>query len=115
MSHRKRWSVDTAHLPVPAGLPAGVRAYSQSPVFDRDTIPDALKRDHSTKADVWAVIHVLDGALRYRVENAQSDEVLTPLNPGLVRPQQPHAVRADGPVRFVVEFYAAGDAGDPHA
>lgn len=111
----QRQPVDTAGLPLPAGLPAGLRAYRQSPVFDRETIPDALKRRHNVKADVWAVIHVLEGVLHYRIEDPASEHLLTPQNPGLVRPGEVHAVRAEGPVRFVVEFYAAADAGNPHA
>lgn len=107
---------DTSGLPLPAGLPADVRAYRQSPVFTRETIPDALKRDHQTKASVWAVIHVLEGTLRYRITEPAAEHVLTPGNPGLVRPGELHAVSADAPVRFVVEFYAAdAGAGDPHA
>lgn len=106
--------VDTSTFPRPLGLPENVTAYRQSPVFDADTLPDALKRDHSTKAGVWAVIHVLEGNLRYRVRDQTVEEVLTPRNPGLVRPQEVHAVRADGPVRFMVEFHAIADAGDPH-
>lgn len=115
---REHPSVDTSALPLPHGLPPGLRPYRQSPVFDQDTIPEALKRNHRVKAGVWAVIHVLEGALRYRIESPESEQVLTPANPGLVRPQEEHAVAADGPVRFLVEFHAppeTADAGDPHA
>lgn len=113
---KERQPVDTSGLHLPAGLPENVRAYRQSPVFEQDTIPDALRRNHRTKTGVWAVIHVLAGRLRYRIENPVSEQVLTPQNPGLVRPEEEHAVEADGPVRFVVEFYAASTgAGDPHA
>lgn len=106
--------VDTSTFPLPSGLPENVKPYRQSPVFDRDTLPEALKRDHSTKAGVWAVIHVLEGSLRYRIADQTVEEILTPQNPGLVKPQQVHAVRANAPVRFMVEFHAADDAGEPH-
>lgn len=113
---KERQPIDTSRLHLPAGLPEDVSAYRQSPVFEHDTIPDALKRNHRTKAGVWAVIHVLEGRLRYRIESPASEQMLTPQNPGLVRPEEEHAVEADGPVRFVVEFYATGtSAGDPHA
>lgn len=114
-----RQAVDTADLLLPHDLPSGLRAYHQSPIFEQGTIPDGLKRNHRTKPGVWAVIHVLDGTLHYRIENPPSEQRLTPRNPGLVRPGEEHSVNADGPVRFVVEFYASPHAAqhsaDPHA
>lgn len=107
--------VDTRNRPLPDDLPTELVAYRQSPVFTQDTIPEALKRNHSTKAGVWAVIHILEGALHYRIEEPASAHILTPEAPGLVRPEQEHNVSAQGPVRFVVEFYALpGEKGDPH-
>lgn len=110
-----RETIDTSRLPLPADLPQGLRAYRQSPVFTQDSIPEALKRNHQVKAGVWAVIHVLEGALHYRIEPAGTEQVLTPQHPGLVRPEELHAVRADAPARFFVAFHAADDAGEPHA
>ena len=49
-------------------LPAGVSAYKRTRDFDQLSIPDALRKDHSTKPGVWGVIHVLAGRLRYIVE-----------------------------------------------
>ncbi|WP_449310689.1 DUF1971 domain-containing protein [Pseudochelatococcus sp. B33] len=63
-------------------------------MFDRETILDALKRHHSLKAGVWAVIHVLESALH-------------------VRPKQAHSVRAERPVRFVVEPLRCHGSGQP--
>jgi tellurite resistance-related uncharacterized protein len=97
------------------GLPDGLVAYKRTPVFDQDTLPAGLLRNHSTKPGVWALIHVLEGRLRYRVVEPPQETVLTPGNPGVVRPQQVHEVQPIGPVRFFVEFYAARqDEGSPH-
>ena len=34
--------------------------YRSTPVFDETTLPEALRREHRTKAGTWGVIHVLD-------------------------------------------------------
>jgi tellurite resistance-related uncharacterized protein len=97
-------------------LPAGLVAYKRTPVFDQDTLPAGLRREHRTKPGVWALIHVLEGRLRYRVLDPASECILTSDAPGLVRPGEAHEVEPQGPVRFFVEFHAAAPlAGGPHA
>lgn len=86
-------------------LPASAEAYRKTPVFTEDSIPAGLTRDHSTKAGVWGLIHVTSGALRLSFADGAPAERLVPGRPGVIAPQQPHAVAADGPVRFFVEFY----------
>lgn len=93
------------------GLPPGLTAYKRSPVFDQDSLPAGLRRQHSTKAGVWALIHVLEGRLRYRIHQPASEIVLTPQIVGLVRPEQLHEVEPLGPMRMFVEFYATPDHG----
>jgi tellurite resistance-related uncharacterized protein len=88
-------------------LPDGLRAYKRTAEFDQDTLPAALRREHRTKPGVWAVIHVIEGRLRYRVLEPFAEMELTPGRPGIVRPDQPHAVEPLGPVRMYVEFHAA--------
>ena len=88
-----------------SALPAGVCAYKRTAVFDGTTMPAALRQRHSTKADVWALIHVVEGRLRYHILEPSSDSILDPDHPGVVRPQQLHHVEPLGPARFFVEFY----------
>lgn len=87
-------------------LPAGLQAYRRTPVFDENSLPAALRRHHQTKAGVWGLIHVLEGRLRYRTFDPDSETVLTPQQQGVVRPQQFHEVEPLGPVRMFVEFHA---------
>lgn len=97
-------------------LPPDVRAYRRTPVFDQDSVPAGLRRDHATKAGVWALIHVLEGRLGYLVLEPRKDEILSPGRPGLVRPEERHQVTPQGQVRFFVEFYAeTPPEGSPHA
>ena len=86
-------------------FPPGLVAYSRSPEFDQDTLPAALQRDHNTKPGVWALIHVIEGKLLYRIHEPPSEAVLEPRKPGVVRPEQIHEVHPLGPVRVFVEFF----------
>lgn len=89
-------------------LPPDVAAYSRSPEFNQHTLPAALRRQHSTKAGTWALIHVLEGRLIYRIYEPPSETVLEPGIPGVVWPEQLHEVEpAVTPMRMYVEFYAA--------
>ncbi|MGE0152880.1 MAG: DUF1971 domain-containing protein [Reyranellaceae bacterium] len=92
-------------------LPADVKAYKRTPVFDQDTLPAGLRRAHRTKPGVWGLIHVLEGRLLYRVLDPPGERILTPQTQGLVRPEQPHEVEPLGPMRMYVEFHAAEPGG----
>jgi len=74
-------------------------------VFDENTLPAALRKEHRTKAGVWGVIRVLEGRLRYRVLDPASETILDPDHQGLVLPDQPHFVEPLGTMRMQVEFY----------
>jgi tellurite resistance-related uncharacterized protein len=84
----------------PAPLP-----YNTTAVFDQDTLPQALRREHATKTGVWGVIRVIEGRLALRFLDGTPGAVLSPDRPGLVRPEQPHLVEPLGPMRMRVEFY----------
>lgn len=87
-------------------FPEGFAVYKRTPEFDEASIPLGLQKNHSTKAGVWGVIHVLSGRLRYHLDGLDGRElVLDPENSGIVLPEVIHHVAADGPVRFFVEFH----------
>lgn len=87
-------------------LPPGLKPYRRTPVFDQDTLPAALRRAHRTKPGVWALIHVIEGSLRYRILEPASETVLTPQRPGVIQPDQPHEVEPLGAMKMYVEFHA---------
>lgn len=96
-------------------LPADVAPYKRTPVFDQDNLPMGLRHEHRTKPGVWALIHVIEGELRYRVLDPPSEQVLSPSLAGVVHPEQRHEVEPIGKVRFFVEFHAkAQPSGSPH-
>jgi len=86
-------------------LPSDVTSYSQTPIYDEQSVPAALLKDHETKAGTWGVIHILEGALMYKT--CSDDEALTlrPNLPGIIPPKTPHSVEPLGPVRFFIEFF----------
>jgi len=85
--------------------PSAPAPYKTTQIFDENSLPAGLRTEHRTKPGVWGVIRVLDGRLRYVVMQPESEAILEPGHPGLVRPDQPHFVEPLGPVRMQVEFY----------
>ena len=87
----------------------GLEPYKRTATFNEDTVPDALLGEHSTKAGVWGLIHVLSGQLRYRITDPRREpreQLLTPAGgPGLVVPTLKHKVEPMGKVEFYVEFW----------
>jgi tellurite methyltransferase len=87
-------------------LPEGLLAYKRTAEFDETSTPEGLRKDHSTKAGVWGVIHVVSGHLRYVIDDMLGRELhLDADTPGVVAPEVRHHVELEGPVRFYVEFY----------
>ena len=90
-------------------LPPHFVAYSHTPAFSARAVPSGLRKDHATKAGVWAKIVVLEGELRYRVPAMETDVVLSNRQPGVVAPEVNHHVEPIGAVQFFVEFYRRPD------
>lgn len=85
-----------AHAPQP---------YRSTPIFDAQTLPGALRREHRTKLGVWGVVRVLEGKLRLVYVEPPGDVVVEPGRPGLLLPDQPHFVEPIGDMRMQVDFY----------
>jgi tellurite resistance-related uncharacterized protein len=81
--------------------------YRSTPVFDQDTLPAALRREHRTKPGVWGVIRILEGRLRLDFGDGSPARILSPEAPGLLLPDQPHRVEPLGAMRMQVDFYDA--------
>ena len=86
-------------------IPEGHVAFRRSPEFTQDTIPSALRLAHETTHDTWAIIHVLEGKLRYCIIDPPSETVLEPGRPGEIAPEVRHHVEPLGEVRFYLEFH----------
>ena len=88
-----------------SGTPTPLPPYQCTPVFDENTLPAGLRKEHRTKPGAWGIIRVLEGRLRYQVLDPFSETILDPEHPGLVLPEQAHFVEPLGPIRMQVEFY----------
>lgn len=89
-------------------MPDGYAPYQRTPDFTQETVPEGLLKDHSTKAGVWALIHVVKGKLRYSIKAPLgSHRDLSTESEGVVLPEVLHRVEALGEVVFYVEFWKA--------
>ena len=77
--------------------------YKSTPVFDENSLPAGLRRDHSTKAGVWGVIRVLEGELLF--ERGGEARTLTSGTPALILPEEKHRVEPLGRMRMQIDFY----------
>ena len=88
--------------------PDGLAAYRRTPEFDETTIPAGLRCEHATKRGAWGRIHVVSGALRYRVgAPIHRSFRVGPASSAIVVPEVPHRVEPEGAVRFFIEFSRA--------
>ena len=85
--------------------PHAPQPYRSTPIFDAQTLPGALRRDHRTKLGVWGVVRVLEGKLRLVYVEPPGEVVVEPGRPGLLLPDQPHFVEPIGDMRMQVDFY----------
>lgn len=91
-------------------LPEGLREYRRTPEFTEADIPAGLLRDHTTRAGVWGLIHVLEGRLEYTVREPEARSFeLAAGDAGVVVPCMKHHVSPLGAVRFYVAFHAKAD------
>ena len=87
-------------------IPETVKAYKKTPVFNEETVPKGLLKDHRTQKDVWGKINILEGELVYTIHSDPPETAtLTPDHPGVVEPEMLHYIKPNGKVSFYVEFY----------
>lgn len=82
-----------------------VLPYRSTPVFTNDTLPEALKRAHATKAGVWGLLKVLSGSVLYVVEETGERRIVCAGESAVIRPQQLHHVDPLDQMEMQVDFY----------
>ncbi|WP_419904835.1 DUF1971 domain-containing protein [Kiloniella sp.] len=89
-------------------FPNNLVRYSETSVFNEDTVPEGLQRNHKTKPGVWAKAVVTRGSIDYILEDTPEDVLRVDAgNFALIEPEVPHHVRVTGEVTFQLEFYRA--------
>lgn len=96
-----------AGLTAPASKPPArsQKPYRSTPIFDQDSLPTALRREHRTKAGIWGVIRVLEGELKFHLLDPPEVRILSPDRPAIVEPEQTHRVEPIGVMRMRVDFH----------
>lgn len=84
-------------------LPKGAVHYATSR-FTQETLPEKLRKDHSTKAGVWGLLVVRSGRLLLRREN-KAEVIVKAGGTAVFAPQEVHSVEAVGAVDFEVRFH----------
>ncbi|MCR1342914.1 DUF1971 domain-containing protein [Acidithiobacillus ferrooxidans] len=105
----KRLSLDIgeggAESPLPEP-PVPLKEYQRTPEFTDADTPAGLLHGHRTKAGVWGRIVLLEGNLRYCLEDGSARAwILSPARPAWIPPDLPHRVEFLGPARFYVSFW----------
>ena len=89
-------------------LPMGLTLHRRTDEFDPASVPRGLLRSHRIGRDVWGVLCVRAGTLRFIWEGATGPEATVELGTGdsvVIPPEVPHRVEPGPDSRFVVEFY----------
>jgi tellurite resistance-related uncharacterized protein len=88
-------------------LPPGLACYRETAEFNRETVPAALLQAHRIKADVWGLLRVLRGRVRYSIDDEAPETAVVAagavavIEPGLAH----HVELLDADSAFRVEFY----------
>ncbi len=95
----------------PAELPGNVILLRSTPIFTAESLPQALRENHSTKEGSWGRLCIISGQLRYEVcdpRRPPSTTILIPESePGIIEPTILHRVEPVGEVEFQVQFWRA--------
>ena len=84
-------------------LPPDAREYKRTATFTEQTLPEALRHQHTTKAGTWGRIVVEAGRAEYHVRGRT--HLLEPGVVGIVEPEVSHRLVPLGEVMVHVEFY----------
>ena len=58
--------------------------YKRTPEFDQNSLPDAIRKDHSTKAGTWGLLVVSEGTARLVFHEPRRELRVTPDNPATI-------------------------------
>ena len=79
--------------------------YKITPVWDEQTLPTAIRNEHSTKVGTWGVLRVLEGEVTLVFQDSASSVLVTSGSPALIPPEAVHHVELSGPMKMQVDFH----------
>lgn len=90
-------------------LPEGVVAKFKSPVFSRDTLPEALRNPHSLGPKRWGALHILEGSVTFIDLGKNAEQKLVAPQVWVIAPESPHQLALDeGALRCRLELFEEG-------
>lgn len=99
--------IDAAIAERGPALPPGSAPYRHLGPFDAAAIPAGLLRRHDLKPDVWGMVTVETGAIRFCWDDEQGGgRLLVAGDTMLVPPTVPHHLEVDGKVGIRIAFWA---------
>jgi tellurite resistance-related uncharacterized protein len=79
--------------------------YKSTPIFDENSLPDAIRSEHRTKAGTWGLLRVIEGHVTLIFVEPRREIAVRPGQPAVIPPQETHFVVVDGPMRMQVDFF----------
>ena len=92
------------------GMPSGVVPAGASLEFTRDTLPNALQKEHALGEGHWGVLRVLEGSLVFVDLASGNEQVVEAPDSVVIQPRLPHKVVLGGPVRCRIDFYRESES-----
>ena len=94
-------------------LPTGLNPAGGTPTFTQESVPGALREEHTLGPGHWGVLHLFEGSLRFL--NLQTGENRLLVAPDLlvIEPQESHRVEIEGPLSFRIDFFREPDGDTP--
>jgi tellurite methyltransferase len=94
-----------------AELPADLRVVRTAGPFNADTLPAGLRRDHRVAERTWAVLRVVEGAVRFTMAtDPPMDRTLEAGEDQPIPPGVAHAVHVDAQASVAVDFLTSARA-----
>lgn len=86
-------------------LPEGLKFTKKTKVFDAETVPQGLQKAHQIALGTWGLLRVLEGELRFVLEDSGESRVLRAGDAQVVEPGVSHHVELEPDARFFIEFH----------
>ena len=86
-------------------IPPGLVPAGGSLNFTKDTIPDALRREHTLAPVRWGVLYVIEGSILFMDLATGGERLAEAPDTIAIHPGVPHKVVVPGPLTCRIDFF----------
>ena len=86
-------------------IPPGLIPAGSSLNFTRETIPEALQREHTLASGRWGVLHILEGSILFVDLETGNERLAEAPDRVIIHPGAPHKVVVSGPLTCRIDFF----------